>query len=385
MHGQRSSADGDYLAGLLLEQLQVHALITLDVNGTIVGWFGGAERILGYTAEEAIGQNISIIFTQEDLEKGASALELEMAKSSGEAEDDRWQVRKDGGKIWVSGAASPLKDADGQLVGYAKVLRNRTDSKTHIEALEKGLKNLEEANERKNSFISRLAHDLRNPLSSIATATGLIETVHADSLTEKRPFDVVRRQIAFMDQMISDLMEATRVSAGKVELHKQHLVLQELLRQAVEVCSPSAKEQMHDLQVLVPEAPIRVLVDPTRMLQVFVNLIANAIKYTPRNGTIWVKSTIDGEDIVVKVQDTGIGIAPELMPNIFDLFTQAESGTGAQGGLGIGLSVVKEIVTLHDGTVQALSDGIGKGSQFIVRFPAAEPRSHTPEPEHGHQ
>ena len=381
MHGGPSSAQGDYLVGLSLSQQLSHALITLDVDGNIVGWFGGSEKILGYTAAEAIGQNISIIFTPEDIEKRVPALELEIARASGESEDDRWQLRKDGGRIWASGAVAPLKGPDGQLVGYAKVLRNRTDNKAHVETLEKSLAHLEQADSRKNSFIARLAHELRNPLASLSMAAAVVEKTNADATATKGAFDIVRRQVGFMDQMICDLLEEIRSAAGKVELHTQRMVLQDLLGEALEACRPLVDGQLHDLQLLMPDVPVEIEVDPTRMLQVLVNLIENALKYTPEGGTIWIKATIDGEDVVIKVQDTGIGIAPEVMPHIFDLFTQAEVTTGAKGGLGIGLSIVKEIVTLHEGTVQALSDGLGKGSQFVIRFPAAEPRTSTPTPE----
>ena len=381
MGDERQTADGNYLADLSLEQLQAHALITLDLEGTVVGWFAGAEKILGYAAEEIIGQNISVIFTPEDIEKGVPKLELEVAQASGESEDDRWQLRKDGGKIWASGAAAPLRDPNGQLVGYVKVLRNRTDNKSHLGTLERSLKHLEEANARRSSFIPMLAHELRNPLASLSNAAAAIEMIRSESEDTKAALGIIRRQIGFMNQMIADVLDQARTATGKVELHKQRIAFQDLVSEAVETCRPTIDRQTHDLQLLMPEVPVYVLADRVRMVQVFMNLIENAVKYTPHGGAIWVKATVDGEDVVVKVQDTGIGIAPEIMPHIFDLFTQAKPTSGSQGGLGIGLSVVKDIVALHEGTVQVLSDGLGKGSQFVVRFPAAEPRSSTPVPE----
>jgi signal transduction histidine kinase len=169
-----------------------------------------------------------------------------------------------------------------------------------------------------------------------------------------------------------------RSAAGKIELHTEAVVLQDLVALAVEACRPSIDERAHTLHQLMPDVPIHFQGDPVRLRQVFVNLIENAAKYTPRGGTIWVKATTENSEAVVRVQDTGMGIAPEVMPHIFELFTQADFARQAQRGLGIGLSVVKETVALHRGTVQATSDGIGKGSEFTVRLPAPTTDSDTP-------
>jgi signal transduction histidine kinase len=181
--------------------------------------------------------------------------------------------------------------------------------------------------------------------------------------------------------VIDDLLEVSRSAAGKVQLHVERVVLQEIIKQAIEACRPSIDRQTQVLNQLMPNVPIYLQADAVRLRQIFVNLIDNAGKYTQHGGTIWVKATTEGEEAVVRVQDTGIGITPEMMPHIFDLFTQVEFSDGAKSGLGIGLSVVKDTVTLHGGSVQATSNGLGKGSEFTVRLPLPTSSQHGSEPE----
>lgn len=371
--------DAKYLAELALQQVKVHAIVLLDVHGNIVGWLGGAEQVLGYPAEEIVGQHISKLFIAEDRERALDQLELETARKSAESEDDRWQLRKDGAKIWASGAVAPLHDSEGRLAGYAKVLRNRTDNKAHLEALEAQLRASDDRDQRKNHFIATLAHELANPLSTFSNVGSILAT-NPDPTYQTLSL-AVRTQVDAMNAMIGDLIEVTKAATGKLHLQPEPIVLQDVIYSAIETCKPAVQRHGHALDRLLPSAPIMLHADPRRLRQVFVNLINNAIKYTPDGGQIWVKATVDGEDAVIKVHDTGVGISPELMPHIFDLFVQAESKTVDQEGLGIGLSLVKDIIALHAGTVQVLSDGVGKGSIFVVRLPASEPRSSRPSPE----
>jgi signal transduction histidine kinase len=175
--------------------------------------------------------------------------------------------------------------------------------------------------------------------------------------------------VEFMGRMVDDLLEVARTAAGKVELHRERVVLGEIIQQAIETCRSLLDERSESLNLLLPEVPIQLDADPTRLRQVFINLVQNAAKYSESGGTIWIKVTVEGDEAVVRVRDAGVGIPPEVMPHIFDLFTQAEVASRSQGGLGIGLSVVKDFVALHGGTVQAASDGLGKGSEFTVRLP----------------
>jgi two-component system CheB/CheR fusion protein len=372
---EEHSALAGRLLGLAKGQVGTHAVILLDSSGVVVGWLAGAERLFGYEAGEIIGQNLSVLFTPEDLARDLSSWEQETASASGESEDDRWHVRKDGGRIWVSGTLTALRDERGDLLGFVKVVRNQTDLRSQIETLESRIATARQAEQRKNAFISTLAHELRNPLSTLSSATHVLREFEAATPEMAPTAGMVKRQVNFMGRMVDDLLEVTRTAAGKVELHKERVVLREVIERAVETCRPSLDERSQSLHLLLPEVPILLDADPTRLRQVFINLVQYAAKFTGPGGTIWIKASVEGQEVVVRVQDTGVGITPDVMPHIFDLFTQAEFASRSRGGLGIGLSVVKDYVALHGGTVQAASDGLGKGSEFTVRLPLPDAES----------
>jgi PAS domain S-box-containing protein len=361
-----------------LKQVDTHALMLLDPQGIIVGWLAGSEQLFGYRADEIVGQSVDRLFTPADLQNAMSRWERHTAASAGMSEDDRWQVRKDGAWIWVSGTLTALHDDNRQLIGFVKITRNRTDQKAQLEALEARLDTCKQADQQKNNFISTLAHELRNPLAAMGTATAILDRL-SDPAEQTFAAGVVRRQVDFMNRMIDDLLEVTRSAAGKIQLRRQSVVLQEVIGRVVEVCRRLIDERTHTLQQLLPDVPITLDADPVRLEQVFINLLENAAKYTRTGGTIRIKASTEGDEAVVRVQDTGIGIAPEVMPHIFDLFTQADFPGRTQGGLGIGLSLVRDIVAQHGGSVQANSDGLGKGSEFTVRLPLPENRLNRPQ------
>ncbi|WP_439627732.1 sensor histidine kinase [Gemmata sp.] len=355
-------ATPDELLRLLLDQNRDHAIILLDPAGTVVGWLPGAEAVFGYAAAEMVGRPLSTIFTPEDRERGAHEHELGVARADGRAEDDRWQVRRDGTRIWAGGVLVPLRDPAGAVVGFGKVLRDRTDVKAQVDALAN-------AAERHKLCLGTLAHELRNPLAPLANAVELIrQTPGTDNVAG--PLGRIERQVGVIRRLVDGMMEATRAGAGKLKLHLRAVHLEDVLTGAADCCRPQAEQRRQDFKVLLLPGPTVVEADPDRLHQVAVNLLANAIKYTPEGGGVWLKATVEGGDAVFRVEDNGCGIAPGMLPRIFDLFTQeAESADQSQGGLGLGLSVVKELVSLHGGTVQVRSEGRGKGSEFTVRLP----------------
>jgi signal transduction histidine kinase len=225
-----------------------------------------------------------------------------------------------------------------------------------------------------------LAHEIRNPLAAVTSALELLDQVGSQNDESVFARSSIRRQLDFMQRLVEDLLEITRIGMGKVQLQKQLLPLNEVILAAVETCRPAIDDRTHDFEVVMPGKEIMVEADPARLQQVFVNLIHNAVKYTEYGGQIWVKVSVEGQDAVVKVEDTGIGISPEMLPQIFNLFTQSEfGGSQKSSGLGIGLSVVQDLVSLHGGTVQVRSDGIGKGSEFTVRLPLKGPDAGRPD------
>jgi PAS domain S-box-containing protein len=362
--------DAQELLRLLLEQMEDHAILLLDADARVVGWLGGAERIFGYSAAEMVGQSAYHLFTPEDRALGLADHELEVARKDGRAEDDRWHVRNDGTRIWVNGVLVALRGADGRLVGFGKVLRDRTDVKAQIEALENRCEALARADERKNLFLGTLAHELRNPLAPLVNALEIIHLTAPAHPDLAYPVKLIDRQVEFIRRLVDDLLDITRIGAGKVQLKVERVSLNDVLARAAEACRPKAEARRQDLRVLVPALPILVDADSDRLRQVVANLLDNAVKYTPEGGGVWLKATVEGDEAVVRVEDNGVGITPEMLPRVFDLFTQEASSLGqAQGGLGLGLSLVKNLVALHGGTVQVRSEGKGKGSEFTVRLP----------------
>jgi two-component system CheB/CheR fusion protein len=358
------------LLRLLLQQARQHALILLDPAGAVVAWFPGAEQVFGYTAAEMVGQSVYRLFTPEDLQLGLADHELEVARRDGTAEDDRWMVRKDGTRLWANGVLVALRNEAGHIAGFGKTLRDRTDVRERLDALENRVAALLKADERKNVFLGTLAHELRNPLAPLVNAVRLLGLARPGDPDLTYPTKLIERQVEFLRRLVDDLLDVTRIGAGKIDLKKEPVNLADLLSRVTEACRPEADERRQQLALLLPAGAIALEADPARLQQVFTNLLTNAIKYTPEGGRIWVKATVEGNEAVGGVEDTGVGIAPEMLPRIFEMFTQEEeSRYRSEGGLGIGLSLVKDLVTLHGGSVQVRSEGKDKGSEFSVRLP----------------
>lgn len=358
----------DALIRLAVDQSREHAMILLDAEGRVLWWNYGASHIFNASPEEMRGEEGARFFTPEDVKVGMPQYEMAVGRSAGAAEDDRWTLRADGSRFWASGILFPLR-RDGRLVGYAKIIRDRTDLKEQTEQLELQIEALKEADKQKNIFLSTLSHELRNPLAPLTNAVELLRLTAPDMAKLQYPIKLIERQVEFIRRLVDDLMDVTRIGAGKVELHKTTLTLRDVLEKTIEAVDVP-KRRTHAIELLLPEGTIEFEGDASRLHQVFLNLLNNAVKYTPTDGRIWVKGTTEGNEVIVRIEDTGVGIAPDMLPRIFELFTQVDV-TVSQGGVGIGLTLVKQLVTLHGGTVQARSEGVGKGAEFTVRLPFA--------------
>ena len=356
---------------LIPEQAIEFAMIFIDLDGIIRYWSPGAARIFGASSELKIGTSCATLFTAEDVARGLPQLEMEIARSDGVAQNDRWMGRHDGSRFWATGALIALRDGS-ELLGYVKILRNRTDLKERMESLRLQAEAADAMSRRKDVFLSTLSHELRNPLAPLTQATHLLRMAARPSPELEPTVKIIERQVESLRRLVDDLLDITRIGVGKVDLNKEPVVIQEVIRRALESARPAIRQQRHEVTVLAPPSPIRVEADPARLEQVFLNLIHNAAKYTPEGGKISVKVTVDGREAITIIEDNGVGIPHEMLPRIFDLFTQVEaSRSHSQGGLGIGLAIVKDLVTLHGGSVQVRSDGPGMGSEFTVRMPLA--------------
>jgi two-component system CheB/CheR fusion protein len=347
-----------------------HAVLVIDLSGHLAWASPGAERVFGYPHGKMVGLEAAALFVPEDVERGLAGPEIEVAARTGIAEDDRWQLRADGSRFWAVGALVAVHDAAGRLEAYVKVMRDRTDVRAQVEVLANRVAVLEQAVRRKDAFLSTLSHELRNPLAPLANAMQLIRLSSLPGSDIDYPLRVIERQTELLRRLVDDLLDMTRIGAGKIELERQPMVLQELLRDSLDDVRPLVEERRHTVDLIVPDEPLRLVADAGRLRQVFVNLLTNAAKYTPPGGHISVQATLEGHEAVAKVSDDGLGIPHDMLPRIFDLFTQVESSRPfARGGLGIGLALVRDLVALHGGTVQVRSEGSGKGSNFIVRLP----------------
>ena len=286
------------------------------------------------------------------------------------------RVCKDGRRIDISLTISPIRDARGEIVGASKVARDISHRKS-LEARNSELREREQlarqeaeaANRAKDEFLAMLGHELRNPLSPILTALQLMKLRGGGGLERERT--VIERQVSHLTRLVDDLLDVSRIARGKVELKEELVEIAEVVAKAIEIATPLLDQRTHALDVDVPRR-LWVRGDSIRLNQVVSNLLTNAAKYTPPGGRITVRATEERGEIVIRVRDTGIGIAPDVLPSVFDLFVQERQAIDrSQGGLGLGLTIVRNLVERHGGTVSAHSDGPGIGSEFVVRLPRA--------------
>jgi signal transduction histidine kinase len=282
--------------------------------------------------------------------------------------------------------ATPLRSHDGSVVGvlsmgfskeypvpeqYRQLLEIYARHGADFIARLRFEQALRAAERKKDEFLAMLAHELRSPLAPLATALELIRHSGGKQELADKACATMDRQLGQLKRLVDDLLDVSRIASHKLELRPQDLTLDSVLHHAVEVCRPLIDRRKQVLDIALPEQPVHVHADPVRLAQVFSNLITNASKYTGLEGRIRVTAERIGPDVEVSVIDAGCGISPELLPRVFDLFMQVDrTSDRSGGGLGIGLSLVKRLVEMHNGTVSAQSEGIGRGSRFVVRLPA---------------
>jgi PAS domain S-box-containing protein len=340
------------------------AIIGKDLNGIITNWNGGATKLFGYTAEEAIGRPVSMLMPAERIDEEAGILRR---IRGGESISHYETVRrhKDGGLLDISLSVSPIHDAGGRIIGASKIARFIGDRKRMEGALR-------ESDRRKDEFLAMLSHELRNPLATIRNSVELLRMDPGDAM-QRKVLGPLERQVITLSRLVDDLMDVSRVTMGRVCLKRSDVAMERIVREAADSVRKEMRDRKHTFTVPAVDPHLKVNVDAVRLEQVVVNLLVNAAKYTPDGGIISLSVVREGEDAVLRVRDSGIGIHPDLLTHVFGLFSQgATTLDRGQGGLGIGLALVKYLVEMHGGTVAAQSAGPGKGSEFIVRLPVAE-------------
>jgi PAS domain S-box-containing protein len=374
---------------MLLENVKDYAIFLLDTQDRVVRWGAGAESILGYQEADILGQPGSIIFTPEDLQRGEDKKELNTAVTEGQAEDERWHVRKDGSRFWASGIMTSLRDQTGQLQGFAKILRDFTDRKQAEEEREQLLAREQEArteaeaaNRMKDEFLATLSHELRTPLNAMLGWTNLLRTRKFDEAATARALETIDRNTKSLAQLIEDILEVSRIITGKLRLDVRPVELVPVISAAIETVRTAADARQIEIESGLDSSVGLILGDANRLQQVVWNLLSNAVKFTPKGGRIEVRLECINSRAQIRVADTGQGISPEFLPYVFERFRQADSSsTRSHGGLGLGLAIVRHLVELHGGTVRAESLGLEQGATFIVELPLIAVRVVNEEPE----
>jgi PAS domain S-box-containing protein len=469
------------------------AIVSKTLEGKITSWNAGAARLFGYTAEEAVGQPITMLIPEDRRYEEQRILER-VRTGQAVAPYETVRRRKDGSLFDISLSVSPIIDESGQIVGASKIARDITARKRaeedvrrsrealnglidrapfgiyivdsdlkiaqmnarsqsgafynvrpiigrkleevvrlmwpapvaleilsafrqtletgetyrsrnfmspradtdNVESYEwelhritlpdgklgvvsyyfdttrlrKAEQGLREADRRKDEFLATLAHELRNPLAPIRNGLQILRLAGDEPAAASKVQEMLERQVNHLVRLVDDLMEVARVTRGRIELRREPVDLGAMLRNAVETSRPLIEAARHELQVDLPEEPVTLIADPVRLAQIVSNLLNNAAKYTENGGRITLSARREGKQVVISVRDTGVGIPVEVLPRVFDLFAQADrTYHRAQGGLGIGLTLVRTLVELHGGTVSAKSEGVGRGSEFVLRLP----------------
>jgi PAS domain S-box-containing protein len=343
------------------------AIISKTLDGIILSWNAGAERIFGYTAQEAVGQPILMLIPPERADEETTLLDL-LRRGQRIEHFETVRITKDGRRLDMSLTVSPVRAADGTIIAASKVARDISQRKQAEGALR-------DADRRKDEFLAILAHELRNPLAPIRNSLHLLRLDPGHEEVVHQATEMMERQVNHMVRLVDDLLEVSRITRGKIELRKEALEVAAIVEHALETSGPAIEGAGHALIVDVPPESMIVEGDPVRLAQVFANLLINAAKYTDPGGTITLAARVLDHHAVVSIKDTGVGIPAEQLPTIFDLFTQVDRHGGrAQGGLGIGLTLAKRLVEMHGGDIEARSDGPGRGSEFSVQLPLANSR-----------
>ncbi|MBF2009477.1 MAG: PAS domain S-box protein [Chlorogloeopsis fritschii C42_A2020_084] len=389
---------------LFVEGVKEYAIFMLDPNGLFINWNIGAERILGYQEAEIIGRHFRYIFTPDAIERGQPEQVLRTTVREGFSKENRWHIRKDGTHFWSYCVIIPLRDRDGNLRGFSKIMQDLTERKQAEEEREQLLlreqaarAEAEAANRSKDDFLAIVSHELRTPMTAILGWVGMLQTGRLDEAKAKDALETIERNANLQMQLIEDLLDISRIVQGNLSLNFGRVDLVEAIAQALEVVQPVADAKSIQIESALDTSVEPIWGDSDRLQQVVLNLLSNAIKFTPDGGRVEVRlskglgtrdwglgreaeeqecesrssfSPCPLPNAQIQVSDTGKGISPDFLPYVFERFRQADStSTRSSKGLGLGLAIARHLVELHGGTISAQSQGIGQGATFTVKLP----------------
>lgn len=371
---------GEERMRLVAESTHDFAIIILDDHGAITDWNTGAELIFGYTKDEVLGAYYDLIFSPEDRSSGVPESELRAAREHGRGEDERWHVRKDGSRFYCSGEVTQLKS--DSLQGYVKIARDLTGHKRTQDEQSQRLMETQTKSHLKDEFFAVMSHELKHPLNLIQLNAELLRRLPATKAAGPaiKAVNTICEAVSSQARIIDDLLDVARVRTGKLKLKKQKIDLIRTLQDIHGVVLADGHHRQVTLQTPSDYGPLIVEVDPTRIEQVIWNLVNNALKFTPQGGQVQLVLSRSEGRAQLDVIDSGIGLADDSMEKIFDLFGQAENQhqTHQREGLGIGLSLVRQLVEAHEGSVSVHSEGPGFGCTFSIWLPLCEQQDHLP-------
>jgi PAS domain S-box-containing protein len=380
------SANGERELAVQLERFQLvvkgvkeYAILMLDPDGKIVSWNGGAERIKGYSADEALGRHFSVFYTPEAIEEGHPEMELRMARAEGRFEEEGWRVRKDGTRFWASVLITALVSDEGELRGYAKVTRDLTERRAELQERERLQLLAEAASRAKTEFLSRMSHELRTPLNAVL---GFAQLLGLDALRpeQREAVDQIQRAGELLLALIEEILDISMIEGDRLTLSLEPIQVDELVRQCLQIIAPMAVEQ--GIRIVAPphqHTGVFAVADQQRLKQALLNLLSNAVKYNSAHGTLWLTLTVDDGRTTISVGDSGRGIEPQSIERLFMPFERLGAEHGDVAGTGLGLSLSKRLVELMGGTLTVESE-LGKGSVFHISLERTDEPSYDGEP-----
>ncbi|MBS0658898.1 MAG: PAS domain-containing protein [Verrucomicrobia bacterium] len=349
-------------------------IVQLDLNGQFVLANDHFVRIAGRPRQELLELRLRDLVPTDEQALLLERLAKLPASEGGQFMIEHRLVLPEGRAVWVRSDFSGIRDPAGKVQWVGVVVTDMTEIRAREAELRHAAEELERADRSKDEFLAMLAHELRNPLAPLRNAAELLGLPELGAAERDHALGILTRQIENMSRMVDDLLDVSRITEGKIALRRATVELQGVVRSALDAMRPACQARNQALSVCLPEEPVYVLADSTRLEQVLGNLLGNACKYGGEgcriDVTVALAEAAAGPEVELRVRDNGIGIAPELLPRVFELFMQAtRSLDRAHGGLGIGLTLVDRLVRLHGGTVEAHSEGVGRGSEFVIRLP----------------
>lgn len=366
---------------LFIESVQDYAIFMLDPGGRVLTWNKGAERMKGYSADEILGEHFSIFYTPSDRARRHPTENLARARRKGRMEEEGWRIRRDGGRFWANVVITAIRDESGELIGYGKVTRDLTERKRQEER-ERELrreqlarKEAEAASRAKSEFLAAMSHELRTPLNAILGYVDLMEQEIQGPLTgdQRRSVERIRKSGKHLLRLVNDVLNFTRVQAGRVTYEIREVAVNEIFEDLKPLVVPQMSRKSIDFEILPCTEGSTVRADATKVGQILLNLLTNALKFTPEGGEVVVECVADDESARIRVRDTGSGIDPGRQETIFEPFVQVDRDLheDSQKGVGLGLAISRDVARAMDGDLTVESE-VGRGSTFTLELPRAQ-------------